>query len=135
MAREKLRAGYRELHWTHPRVMDSPIDHEALSQRAYKWVGEHRVVMAYELNRSLHAGEHVHHIDGNKLNNTPQNLEVLPSRKHSELHADIWQELQAAREELSFWRAMGEHLDRARALAEKHGRFSKRGGLLPLVPG
>ena len=121
VGREKIRDGYRELRWDHPRVIDSPIDQVALRARAYSWVGEHRVVMSYELGRALGGHEHVHHIDGIKLNNTPQNLEVLPSWRHSELHADIWQELLAARDELSSWRAVGEHLARALTMSKRAG--------------
>ena len=119
--REKIRGGYRELRWDHPRVMDSPIDAIALGNRAYGWIGEHRVVMAYELGRPLATSEQVHHIDGNKLNNTPQNLVTFTPKQHSRHHQSVWKELLAAREELSFWRAMGEHLDRARALTSGAG--------------
>lgn len=48
----------------------------------------HRVVMEQMLGRSLKAGEVVHHKDRNKLNNAPDNLELLASRaEHSRLHA------------------------------------------------
>jgi DNA-directed RNA polymerase subunit RPC12/RpoP len=39
---------------------------------------EHRYVAAKNLGRLLEDYEIVHHIDGNKLNNVPDNLEVLP---------------------------------------------------------
>lgn len=41
---------------------------------------EHRVVAQQVLGRPLLPGEVVHHIDGDKQNNAPANLEVLPSQ-------------------------------------------------------
>ena len=41
---------------------------------------EHRVVAEEMLGRPLAPGEVVHHRDGDKLNNSPENLEVLPSQ-------------------------------------------------------
>ena len=40
----------------------------------------HRAVAAWVLGRDLRPGEVVHHIDGDKRNNHPSNLEVLPSQ-------------------------------------------------------
>ncbi|MFH2034581.1 MAG: HNH endonuclease [Candidatus Margulisiibacteriota bacterium] len=45
-----------------------------------KKVGEHRVVMEKILGRKLLRNEIVHHIDGNGLNNTPENLRVCSSQ-------------------------------------------------------
>lgn len=38
------------------------------------YVREHRIVLENKLGRYLKTEEVVHHIDGNKLNNNPQNL-------------------------------------------------------------
>lgn len=43
---------------------------------------EHRLVAERMLGRRLTSEEVVHHIDGNKQNNDPANLEVLPSAAH-----------------------------------------------------
>lgn len=49
---------------------------------------EHRVVMEETIGRPLEPWEIVHHIDGDKLNNTPDNLSLLPSRwHHKNLHS------------------------------------------------
>jgi len=53
----------------------------------YFGVHEHRVVAEQLLGRSLTDDEVVHHVDGNKRNNTPDNLMVLPSQsEHAKLH-------------------------------------------------
>lgn len=51
---------------------------------------EHRVVAEEVIGRPLQPGEVVHHIDGNKKNNDPSNLMVLPSQgDHARLHAEL----------------------------------------------
>jgi hypothetical protein len=47
---------------------------------------EHRVVMEQMIGRSLRAGEVVHHIDGNKLNNDPANLQLFASQAEHARH-------------------------------------------------
>ena len=47
---------------------------------------EHRVVAEQMLGRSLLRGEVVHHRDHNKLNNSPENLEVITQGKHMRRH-------------------------------------------------
>ena len=57
-----------------------------LTERGH--VQEHRVVMEQVLGRPLTDQERVHHKDGDKLNNDPANLELLPSQsEHGKLHA------------------------------------------------
>lgn len=52
-----------------------------------KQVYEHRLVMECHLGRSLALFEVVHHKDGNKLNNTLSNLEILSSQSdHMQEH-------------------------------------------------
>lgn len=47
----------------------------------------HRAIAELLIGRPLEPGEVVHHRDGNKLNNDPTNLEVLPSQsQHASIH-------------------------------------------------
>ena len=57
---------------------------------ANKYVYEHRLVMEKKLERHLTKKEVVHHIDGDKLNNKIQNLELFESaQKHKAFHKKI----------------------------------------------
>lgn len=49
----------------------------------------HRWVAEKKLGRKLHPGEIVHHINQEKLDNRPDNLEILPNQ---EIHDDIHRE-------------------------------------------
>jgi hypothetical protein len=57
----------------------------------------HRVVAELILGRALFRGEIVHHKDGNKRNNDPANLEILPSQSAHMRHH--WDEMMKARKE------------------------------------
>lgn len=54
--------------------------HHLADVRGYAY--EHRVVAEQKIGRAIAPGEHVHHIDGNKTNNDPANLEVLTVAEH-----------------------------------------------------
>jgi hypothetical protein len=54
---------------------------------AGKTVQAHRVI--YESTQGpIPGGWHVHHIDGDSLNNSPSNLQALPPGEHSRIHND-----------------------------------------------
>lgn len=46
----------------------------------------HRVIAEQMIGRPLVKGEIVHHIDGNKHNNDPSNLQVMTQSEHMKLH-------------------------------------------------
>lgn len=56
-----------------------------------KYYGEkvHRMVAEQIIGRPLKPGEVVHHIDGNKRNNNPENLLVLTASEHSRIHGKL----------------------------------------------
>lgn len=47
----------------------------------------HVVIAEWAFGRKIERGEHVHHIDGDKLNNKPSNLRILSASEHAKLHA------------------------------------------------
>jgi hypothetical protein len=71
-----IKKGYKKiLMSSHPRA-----DH-------YGYVFEHIIILEAKLGRPLAPGEVSHHIDGNKLNNLPENLDAFPSQnQHQSYH-------------------------------------------------
>ncbi len=53
------------------------VDHHLADVRGYAY--EHRLVAEQAIGRRLRPGEQVHHIDHNKANNAPDNIEVVAS--------------------------------------------------------
>lgn len=53
-----------------------------------KYLGEpeHRRIARLKIGRDLQPDEVVHHIDGNKQNNKPSNLQVMTRSEHNKLH-------------------------------------------------
>lgn len=64
-----------------------------VDSKGYRWLKidgrkarEHVFVIEKHLGRRLRTNEVVHHIDGNKLNNTLENLQLLTKDRHDRHH-------------------------------------------------
>ena len=83
-----VRSGPRNPNWRGGRVIASNgyvllrvgIGHHLADVRGYAY--EHRVIAEQTLGRRLREGEIVHHRDGDKQNNVPENIEVVASTAH-----------------------------------------------------
>jgi len=69
---------------SNPGVSSDLLPYKELMVDGHK-IREHRHVMQTILKRKLSTKEHVHHINGNGLDNRPENLLVLSHSEHSKL--------------------------------------------------
>lgn len=51
------------------------------------YIGKHRLVLENKLGRYLMDGEIAHHVNEDKLDNSPENIELMSFSEHSRLHA------------------------------------------------
>lgn len=74
--------------------------------KAFKgWQYEHRLVAEREIGRYLDSSEHVHHINGTRDDNRPENLAVMDGAAHSALTVSEYREtLRRERAELAEYR-------------------------------
>ncbi len=59
--------------------------HPFADRSGYCW--RHRFVAQFVLGRKLLTSEHVHHVDGNLRNDSPENFEIVDCQFHGRLHA------------------------------------------------
>ena len=95
--KQKLReanTAERNYHWSGGRKMHSegyvlvylPGHHLA---NKHGFALEHRVVAEQKYGMNLKTGDIVHHIDGNKTNNDPENIVVLSRSEHAKIHDNL----------------------------------------------
>lgn len=65
-----------------------PNGYVEVTRGSNKGKGLHRVIAEEAIGRKLKDGEVVHHIDGDRSNNDPSNLEVMTHREHCRHHAN-----------------------------------------------
>lgn len=57
----------------------------ALGNKKYKQIHEHRYIMEQHIGRKLSKKEHVHHKNGDRLDNRIENLEILSMEEHGKI--------------------------------------------------
>ena len=70
-----------------------------------KYILEHRLIASAAINRAVLPSEVVHHVNGVKTDNRPENLFVIGRKAHSKEHREMERELHALRMELPRLRA------------------------------
>lgn len=80
-----LRGKYGPEHWNYKGGHVARSDYRIVSRRGKSLLYEHRVVAEEMLGRPLAQDEVVHHKDGNRSNNSPDNLVVMKRQEHDKI--------------------------------------------------
>lgn len=81
--KRKTQVGENNPNWKGGKTIINGYRCVRVSPNVYK--REHRLVMEYHLGRKLKSWELVHHLDGNRLNNNINNLEIVTHSTHKGL--------------------------------------------------
>ena len=84
VATGNIRRLYGPDHWNWKGGHVTSAGYRVISRKGRKNLYEHRVVMEEMLGRSLASNEVVHHRDGNRSNNSPDNLQLMTRGQHDQ---------------------------------------------------
>jgi hypothetical protein len=69
-------------------LVTPPLGYKGKTYIGNRYVFEYRLIMEKHINRLLKPYEQIHHINGNKLDDRFENLEILNKSDHQKLHGE-----------------------------------------------